>query len=760
MTKGGKEDTQVSYRSLADQLRAWPDDRVTRLLLDRPDLATPVPHDFGQLASRATARSSVARAIDILSRGEVSVLDALVVAGQTNLPEITSIVHADEAYVATAVTRLLDLALVWQSTEGLRPLSTVGDCLGGGAAVGVSGLRPRSAERRSVSDVDQVLPTISPAARSALERVIEEGGTAQAGGARVGIHPGQESSPAEELIARRLLLPAGDGLLVAPGEVGLAVRGGRTTTERVDVVPDIAWAERPVRLVSTAAAGAAAEFVRHAEQLLEWWGARPAAALRTGGLGVRELKSAADHLQMGSAEAALVIETVHSAGLLSTRADSDGNPVWVPTDAFDAWVADPVAERWTLLARAWLASPRLPSLVGERGPDGKPWNALTPELASALMPEVKRMVLAELVAAPEGHGLASGTGLSSLVGRIAWLRPRRPRTRSDLAAWAVDEAGRLGLLGLEAAATYAATLLAGDDPAPVLAELVPPPVDHVLIQADLTAVAPGPLEPEIARSLRLVADVESRGTATVYRFTPASVRRALDAGWSAAETHAFLAAVSRTPVPQPLTFLVDDAVRTFGRLRIGIAESFVRSDDEAALAELMHHPKAASLGLRRIAPTVVVSTTPPDLLLPRLREMGLAPVAEASDGTVHVGAAEPLRARSPKEVREHRRALDEARHATHVAVAVRKLREGDAAAQARPASADSPANALSALRDAIERRSPVTIGFTDNRGVLNEITVDPLRVEGGQLTARDHADPEHTRSFPVHRIRTVTPAGT
>ena len=46
---------------------------------------------------------------------------------------------------------------------------------------------------------------------------------------------------------------------------------------------------------------------------------------------------------------------------------------------------------------------------------------------------------------------------------------------------------------------------------------LPRPVDHVLLQADLTAVAPGPLETEVARRLHLLADVESRGGATVYR---------------------------------------------------------------------------------------------------------------------------------------------------------------------------------------------------------------------------------------------------
>ena len=72
-------------------------------------------------------------------------------------------------------------------------------------------------------------------------------------------------------------------------------------------------------------------------------------------------------------------------------------------------------------------------------------------------------------------------------------------------------------------------------------------------------------------SLAMLADVESSGGATVYRFTESSVRRALDAGRSASECHAFLAAVSRTAVPQPLTYLIDDVARRHGRLRVGAA---------------------------------------------------------------------------------------------------------------------------------------------------------------------------------------------
>ena len=101
-------------------------------------------------------------------------------------------------------------------------------------------------------------------------------------------------------------------------------------------------------------------------------------------------------------------------------------------------------------------------------------------------------------------------------------------------AWTITEAASLGVTGLGGLTAYSRALLAGDDPAPLLAACSPKPVDHVLIQADLTAVAPGPLESDLARRLQLLADVESRGGATVYRFTPGSVRRALDVGWSAA----------------------------------------------------------------------------------------------------------------------------------------------------------------------------------------------------------------------------------
>jgi len=756
----GKRSHGRGSRTLAEQLRGWPDDRLSRLLRERPDLATPTPQDSAQLAARAATRASVLRALDQLTLPELAVLDAIVIVTQTSSDQLASMVRADESSVAAAVDRLCDLALVWESSGGLRPLSAVGEALMAGTAPGVSGLRPVSTDPPDPETVRRHLDEITPAALALLRHVDDSGGQATTGTARHTVAPEDAESPAEELLARRLLVVRSGSTAWLPGEVGLALRGGRTTTEPVDVAPEIATAERSSALVDRAAAGAAFEAVRRVELLLDHWGIRSPGALRSGGLGVRDLKAAAALLHVDEPTTALLVEVAAAAGLLALGTGEDGDPSWLPTDAFDRWSGQPVAERWVTLAAAWLATSRIPGLVGTRDPAGKSRNALAPEMSSVFAAETRRMALEVLAEVPPDQVLAAGTGVPSVARRVAWLRPRRPGSRAEQIGWALEEAAHLGLTGLNGLSTAGRALLADEASAAAhLAPLLPQPVDHVLIQADLTAVAPGPLESGLARRLQLVADVESRGGATVYRFTPGSVRRGLDVGWSAAEIHDFIASISRTDVPQPLTYLVNDAARTFGTLRVGHAEAFIRADDEAALSELLHHPGAGTLGLRRIAPTVLVSSTPLDVLLPRLRDLGAAPVVEAMDGTVRVARPDQRRARMPRQPRGPQ--LRAARETAHVSQVVTAIRAGDRAASSRPAvTADAkltPSGSLAALRDAVESGATVLIGYVDNHGASSERVVDPVKVDGGWLTAYDHRS-DDTRTFAVHRITTVRPA--
>ena len=119
-------------RTLADQLRGWSDDALARLLRTRPDLATPTPQDTSQLASRAGTRASVLRAVDQLTRLELTVLDADArprrygvrrrPAGRSCTPTATPSTRRS--------TGSAGLALLWGDDDALRALSVLGEVVG------------------------------------------------------------------------------------------------------------------------------------------------------------------------------------------------------------------------------------------------------------------------------------------------------------------------------------------------------------------------------------------------------------------------------------------------------------------------------------------------------------------------------------------------------------------------------------------------------------------------------------------------------
>ncbi|MFF8787403.1 helicase-associated domain-containing protein [Streptomyces sp. NPDC015125] len=363
--------------------------------------------------------------------------------------------------------------------------------------------------------------------------------------------------------------------------------------------------------------------------------------------------------------------------------------------------------------------------------------------------------------------------------------------RSRLAQWTLTEAELLGVTGRGALSAHgraltdttsqsaaAASPASAAAPSPadtdaaatraaaLLAPLLPEPVDHVLLQADLTAVAPGPLHRPLAEALGVLADIESKGGATVYRFTPASVRRALDAGRSAAELQDFLTTHSRTPVPQPLAYLIDDVARKHGRLRIGAATAYVRCDDDALLSEILADRRAATLRLRRLAPTVLAAQTAPDQLLDGLRAMGYAPAAESAAGDVLIARADTHRTpprTAPTPVPDGPPSPDP----TLLTAAVRAIRAGDLAATAerKPVHAPTPAapgalprttsaETLATMQAAVLTHSALWIGYVNADGAASQRVIAPVRVEGGFVTAYDHTSDE-VRTYPLHRITGV-----
>jgi hypothetical protein len=432
----------------------------------------------------------------------------------------------------------------------------------------------------------------------------------------------------------------------------------------------------------------------------------------------------------------------------------DGSgPFWAPTVASDRFIEAPTANRWYLLASTWLDLPSRPALIGERGPDAKPYAALSDSLYSTAAPLDRRLLLSVLADLAPGAGVDATEASKAM----AWRRPRwAARLQPKPVAALLTEAHALGVVGRGAISTPIRKLVAGDSEADVvlaMAKVLPKPIDHFLLQADLTVVVPGPLERELAERLSALATVESAGAAMVYRISEQSIRRALDTGRTAAEIHGFFAQHSKTPVPQGLTYLIDDVARRHGQLRVGMAASFVRCEDPVLLAQAVAAPAMDALEVRVLAPTVAVCQAPISELLAALRTAGFAPAAEDASGTIVDIRARGARVPPPIRRRGYRAPSTPSQQTLAAIVAVmRKV-----AAAPFGAGRLDPAEAMAQLQNAAQQQASVVIGYVDPAGVATQRVVAPINVRGGQLTAYDPAS-GRVREFAIHRVTSVVSA--
>ncbi|HEX7353215.1 MAG TPA: helicase-associated domain-containing protein [Mycobacteriales bacterium] len=741
-------------RSLADWLRSWTDAELAALVVARPDLVVPVPNDVGVLATRAADRVHATRALDGLDRFCLHVLDALLLLDQPVAPgRVRDLVGAD---VSDALRRLEDLALVWDAPE-LRVVAGVVAAVPRPAGLGRPAVQLLRRTDRQVlagmlaahdlpgtADTDEAtarlvraLAVPEDAAELRVLEAVDAGGAV--GHVADAMRPSdpQDPSPVRRLVARGLLIPVDTETVELPREIGAALRPR--------LLPDVPVQPPPYepaaggRDPDADGALAAAESVRLTAALLAHWGDQPPAERKSGGVGARELRAAARELGVPEQTTALLAEIAHAAGLLGRTTALD--PAFAPTADADAWERLELPQRWHRLARAWLSTPTVTAEVGSRDERDAVVTALAQQSYRPAARELRGALLAEMAGGP-------GTP-ASVLARLAWRTPRRIATYEPLIAPTLAEAAFLGVVVGDTVTSFGGALLAGGGGAELAAAL-PAPVDHVLLQADHTAVAPGRLPNDLARDMALVADVESPGSATVYRFTAATLRRALDAGWTGSDVHEFLTRIAKGAVPQGLSYLVDDAARRHGLLRAGTATSYLRCDDETLLAEVLTDPRCQGLRLRRIAPTVLVSALGAGALVDGLRAAGYAPVGERPDGGVEVIGRQPVRAsRSVAAAYPEQRADEKA-----AARIVASLRAGDTASRVATRERGGVTTTMALLESAASGGSAVVLGYVNAQGQTSRRIVEPRRVAGGLLTAYDHRSQED-RSFALHRITEV-----
>ncbi len=483
-------------------------------------------------------------------------------------------------------------------------------------------------------------------ARAALEELRTVGGTSQRTPAtsvwqrtyewndRWGVRRVPDDGP-PWLLAHGLVLPHDEwsSIVSVPLEVEHALRGRVFATWPAD--------PPPLPLVALRDERHPAELVAEMNALLNAWRHDPPPALQNGGVPKRELKRAAQALGCAEEWAAGLAGLAQSAGLLSARevapeklSRSYRHPrVLQSREAVievgaDAWDALDDIERWLLIVRGW--SSRLHGPVGNDPLGQGQWRLLL-------------RILAEL---PEGRG-ADAAHLGAL---LAWRHPAAFPDAAAAARFAALVGSTLRGLGAGSAdptigvASIGRAVLLDDGPIDIAAlrASFPAPVDTCTVTADHRVIVAGAPAGALAASLTVVADLVSVHPAHVYRLADASLRRALDSGWTAARIVAMLREHAPAGIPQNVVALVEDVGQRHGRLRVGAAAQYVVADDPAQLEQLVRSRAGRALRLRRVAPTAaVVDAKSVQQVLGVLRAAGLMPVADGDGEPDAIATAGP-----------------------------------------------------------------------------------------------------------------------
>jgi hypothetical protein len=395
-----------------------------------------------------------------------------------------------------------------------------------------------------------------------------------------------------------------------------------------------------------------------------------------------------------------IFELAAAAGLLAS-VDSR----WALTTRATEWVTFGATKRWQLLAGTWL------ELLG-------------PGSAAELSVELK-----------------NGSQLEWAVKNCF------PLERFDAASrfgHVIRYAELLGLAVAETVSSWTPLLLAGNlaGAATEIEGALPTTQSRIIIQGDLSVIAPGPLSTDDERELRAFVDIEQAGLASRYRLSALSVSFGMESGITVEQMRATLKRLSGIELPQPVDYLLNDAVKRFGRIRVVEDQRsggcFVMSKDSTLLTELVNDSRLKPYNLIRIDSEALSSRFARDILYFGLREVGHTAIRSDKSGA----PISPL-----KVVTAAARVAESGDWAATVA----RLRHSD---QTISSSADDEA-VMRQIMLAIKSKAKIQVTYLGQNDVEQVLILEPNGVANGRMRARDRkADIE--RTIPIANISAVS----
>ncbi|MEY4678344.1 MAG: hypothetical protein RI992_1059, partial [Actinomycetota bacterium] len=397
--------------TFADELRARSDEDIAALFKFRPDLVTPVPNDFTSLAARATSTPSLVRALDSLNLWHYQIIEAAcVLAEPFKKSELVNITSQESNF---ALDYLWQMGLLYKEGNNFRtPLNL--KLLIGDEPVG---LGPELGGKADFSKLENIPKTSA----DVLSKLIWGPPRGQITNIK---KPGAAIG---WLLENNILIAIDSNTVALPREYGIKLRGDKVHKELITKPSNLTGKKVSQKQADLAAIANISTLLRWCEEFLHNLSDEPPTALRTGGIGVRDLKRIAEHLGVEENCVGFIAELCYLAGLVVVDPDDQ----ILPTTSFDIWLSKPSEERWYSLVVLWLDTSRVSGLIG-RSTD-KNIAPLGPELDRAGASLIKRTTLKVLV-----ENLEISPELPLIKEIVKWWNPQR--FNGDFVEWSLREA--------------------------------------------------------------------------------------------------------------------------------------------------------------------------------------------------------------------------------------------------------------------------------------------------------------------------------
>ena len=272
-----------------------------------------------------------------------------------------------------------------------------------------------------------------------------------------------------------------------------------------------------------------------------------------------------------------------------------------------------------------------------------------------------------------------------------------------------------------------------------------PQLQHgLIVQADLSLIAPGPLDAATESVLRKFADIEQVSVASTYRLSALSLSHGLECGLTVPQIRAMLLDLNGKALPQPVEYLLNESEQRFGRLTIsagtGAAEkSVLRSTDGILLTEILNDSRLRAFAFQAVTAGSLATRFEPDVVYYGLRDHGYLPVRIDATGKVL----------SPRDTNNYFGTLADAT-SSPLQLLLNNLRAADVRVGASPDDQDLTRQ----IQMALKNKATLTVYAEDRSGTEVEFRILPTALANGRLRGMDkRSDVE--RTLPLERIKRV-----